>query len=338
VLDVGPRRASRTLRGARTPWWRLLLGLASWAICVVVAVSVAARVMGGGKPWPMPKVAPFALLMVPFAVLAVVLALVARRWVALAVSVLLLAPLLVWEVPAALPGGDESAAGSHRLTVMEFNTKVGVADPAALLREVEARGVDVLVLAESEGVFLTALLDGGLSSRLRYGDPHDPASTVQIWSRWPVTALPPVNGTMDPGPRAVVQTPWGPVTVIGVHTTSPVSAARIGEWEHDLTAVGAAARATTGRQLVVGDFNAGMDHQPFRNLLSGAGLVDAAAEAGLGHGWPAFTWPADRSPVPPLVGIDHVLVRGGVRVRGVSTVEIAGSDHLALVASLTLDP
>jgi endonuclease/exonuclease/phosphatase (EEP) superfamily protein YafD len=315
----------------------LLLGLASWGICVLVTVAVAARALGGARPWPMPKVAPFALLMVPFAVVAVVLALVARRWVALAVSVLLLAPLLAWEVPAALPGGDEPAAGSHPLTVMELNTKVGAADPGALLRRVQALGVDVLVLTESEATFVSALQAGGLTSRLPYGDPGDPKSSVQIWSRWPVTALAPVPGTTDPGPRGVVRTPWGPVTVTAVHALSP-DGERVPVWERDLAAVGAAAKVTTGRQVVVGDFNAGLDHKPFRDLLSTGGLVDAAAEAGLGHGWPGFTWPADRLPVPPLTAIDHVLVRGGVRVSSVSTVAISGSDHFALVASLTLDP
>ena len=285
----------------------------------------------------MPKVAPFALLMVPFAVVAVVLALVARRWVVLAVSALLLAPLLVWEVPPALPGGDEPVAGSHPLTVMELNTKVGVADPQALLREVEARRVDVLVLTESAPEFVRALLDAGLITRLPYGAPGDPASNVQIWSRWPTSPLAPLPGTTDPGPRAVVRTPWGTVTVTALHAISP-SGGRVGDWERDIAAAGTAAAATTGRQVVAGDFNASQDHKPFRDLLNGAGLVDATAEAGLGHGWPAFTWPADRSPVPPLAAIDHVLVRGGVRVSGVSTVAISGSDHFALVASLTLDP
>ena len=337
MLDVGPRRASRTTGGARTPWWRLLLGLAAWGICVVVVVAVAARALGGGRPWPIPKVAPFALLMVPFAVVAVVLALVGRRWVALAVSVLLLAPLLVWEVPAALPGGDEPAAGSHPLTVMELNTKVGAADPGALLRQVQALGVDVLVLTESGAPFVSALQAGGLTSRLRYGDPGDPTSSVQIWSRWPITALAPLPGTTDPGPRGVIRTPWGDLTVTALHAISPAGG-RIAEWERDLAAAGTAAATTTGRQLVVGDLNAGLDHKPFRDLLTAGGLVDATSAAGLGHGWPAFTWPANRPPVPPLTAIDHVLVRGGVRGSGVSTVSISGTDHLALIASLTLDP
>ncbi len=307
----------------------------SWAATALVVGVVIARQLGGGQPWPLPKVAPFTFLMLPVAVLSGVLALVARRWIALGAALLLLAPLLLWELPDVLPGGDRPAAGAHRLTVMEFNTKVGEADPGALIRAVDDRRVDVLVLAESSADFVQRLQDGGLTARLPYADPGDPGSSVQIWSRWKLTPQQPLPGTTDPGPRALVATPWGPLTVTGLHAISPTGG-RIPQWERDLRAVESAERSATGRQVVAGDFNASTDHGPFRDLLDGAGLVDATDRAGIGHGWPTLTWPANRWYLPPLVQIDHVLVKGGVEVDEVSTVEIPGSDHRALVASLAL--
>jgi endonuclease/exonuclease/phosphatase (EEP) superfamily protein YafD len=298
---------------------------------------VIARQLGGGEPWPLPKVAPFGLLVFPVALVSVILALLARRRIALVVALLLLTPLLVWEVPQLWPGGDRPAAGAHPFTVMAFNTKVGEADPGALLSTLDARHVDILVLAESSAGFVQALQAGGLASRLPYSVPGDPKSSVQLWSRWKITALAPLAGTTDPGPRGVVSTPWGDVTVTGLHAIAPTGG-RIAKWKRDLRAVQTSTQETTGRQVVAGDFNASLDHGPFRDLLAQAGLVDATDEAGLGHGSPALTWPANRSYLPPLVAIDHVLAKGGIGVSEVSTVEVDGSDHRALVASLTLAP
>jgi endonuclease/exonuclease/phosphatase (EEP) superfamily protein YafD len=338
MLEGTPRRATRSPRPSRArSAWRLLLTLVSLAASAVAAVVVAARLLGGGQPWPLPKVAPFALLMLPVAVLAVVAAALARRWVPVAMSVMVLAPLLVWEVPQMVPGGGDPAAGAHVVTVATFNTKVGAADAAALVRLVETDHVDVLVLAESSQDFAESLRTLGLSSQLPYVDPGWPRESVLLWSRWKMTQLAPLEGTTDPGPRASVDSPWGPFTLTGLHAVSPTGG-RIPAWERDFRGVQAAVEGTQGPQIVAGDFNASLDHGSFRDLLSGAALTDATEEAGLGHGWPALTWPTDRWYLPPLVSIDHVLVKGGIGVSRVATATVPGSDHRALIASLTLGP
>ncbi|MGH9271430.1 MAG: hypothetical protein ACRDZ2_09160 [Ilumatobacteraceae bacterium] len=49
------------------------------------------------------------------------------------------------------------------------------------------------------------------------------------------------------------------------------------------------------------------------------------------------TYPTDRR-YPPLISIDHVLTRGPVVATRVDTVELAGTDHLALLATLVVAP
>jgi endonuclease/exonuclease/phosphatase family metal-dependent hydrolase len=81
--------------------------------------------------------------------------------------------------------------------------------------------------------------------------------------------------------------------------------------------------------LLIGDFNATLDHAAVRRLLD-TGYVDAADAVGNGL---TPTWQA--SLVPP-VSIDHVLVEEGIGVRAVRVHDIARSDHRAVVADLVV--
>src|ERR1044071_7836692 len=86
-------------------------------------------------------------------------------------------------------------------------------------------------------------------------------------------------------------------------------------------------------RLLAGDFNATLDHQQLRDLLSGAnGYVDAADATGNGY---ATTWPAGRD-LPPEITIDHILIDPRMRADDVSIHVIPGSDHRAILATVTV--
>ena len=79
---------------------------------------------------------------------------------------------------------------------------------------------------------------------------------------------------------------------------------------------------------MLGDFNATLDHSLFRRLL--AHFDDAHSEVDRAL---AATWPAD-SPLPPPVGLDHVLVSPDMAVLAVTDHTVTGTDHQAVLASL----
>lgn len=86
------------------------------------------------------------------------------------------------------------------------------------------------------------------------------------------------------------------------------------------------------RGCLLGDFNATLDHAELRRLLD-TGYRDAAEVAGEGL---SLTWPAGRPRLPPLVAIDHLLVDERLAVRRVRVIDVPGTDHRAVFASLSV--
>ena len=82
-------------------------------------------------------------------------------------------------------------------------------------------------------------------------------------------------------------------------------------------------------RLLLGDFNATLDHPALRRLI-GSGYRDAADTVGAGL---RPTWPAD---AVPLVTLDHVLVDSRIGVRSVTVHAVPDTDHRAVVAVLAI--
>jgi endonuclease/exonuclease/phosphatase family metal-dependent hydrolase len=123
---------------------------------------------------------------------------------------------------------------------------------------------------------------------------------------------------------------YGTLTVLGVHPVAPVDPAG---WRADHAAILRQAEADHA-DLIVGDMNATPDHDVMRKL-DDAGYRDAGELAN--EGWQP-TWPANHVGVfpllPPLVRIDHVLIADTLASLGTHTVDVDGSDHDGLVATV----
>lgn len=88
-----------------------------------------------------------------------------------------------------------------------------------------------------------------------------------------------------------------------------------------------------GRPVIVaGDFNATYDMAPFRTILT-HGYADTAEQSGAGM---IRTFPAD-SNWPPRFGIDHILTNNATAA-DLHIVRVPGSDHLGLLATISLTP
>jgi endonuclease/exonuclease/phosphatase (EEP) superfamily protein YafD len=304
--------------------------------CTVLGVLGLAAALAGlvthvlDVGWqPMVVAAAFAHTLMFGAPIALVLLSIARRPAAvLALGVLVL--VVVVQAPQYI--SDPVTADGPRLTVFQANLRLGSADAADLVRTVRARDVDILTTEEITGSERDRLVSAGLAARLPYDfDATAPgAGGVMIWSRYPLSREVVYPGFQLGVLSAAVTVSSQHFTIVAAHVVSPYPYPA-GMWARELSALRSIMAGATTRDVVVdGDFNATVDNSQFRSLLVG-GYRDAAESSGAGYlaSYPADTW------YPPLIGIDHVLLRDA-QASDVSTVTLHGSDHRGLLAQLRL--
>ena len=142
----------------------------------------------------------------------------------------------------------------------------------------------------------------------------------------PLAEMIELGHSWTPACRAVVQTPFGPIGVLGIHPPPPgLSFARSDERNRGLAAVPLALQNLPERRIVCGDFNATPWNASLRQLRATTGL-----SAGTTTSW-LPSWPAG---LPSIlrVPIDHVLVAGKLTVGEAQLGPDIGSDHLPLFA------
>lgn len=315
------------------PGLRTLLALAlaapwvGWALARLVGLDAVGHPVAAAISFT-----PYVALTAPVPVL---VALALRRWsvAALAATAALVLALAV--VPRAVGGPQPSSdrADGPVVTVMTANLLGGGADVRRVVELVRREGVDVLSAQELTPASVRRLDRAGLSRLLphRVLDARPRAAGTGLYAREPLRRLPPAP--TEPGqaaqPRAALTAP--PLLLTAVHPRPPITPAAARVWRRSLAALPAAAQGRTP-SLLLGDFNATLDHRALRRVLD-RGYVDAADAAGEGL---TPTWGFRRRVLP--VTIDHVLVDERVRVRRVEVHAIPETDHRAVVAELALPP
>ncbi|MET7616205.1 endonuclease/exonuclease/phosphatase family protein [Streptomyces sp. NPDC005408] len=159
----------------------------------------------------------------------------------------------------------------------------------------------------------------------------DWASGSAILSKYPLRPAPGIKSTLAmPGSVAVVG--GRPVNVQLAHPLPPIPSG-VTDWRRELGRVRAYAAGVKGEPtLVAGDFNATQDHAAFRRILRSGHLRDSATLVGAARtpSWPA----AVRRPLGAQ--IDHVLVSEQFSVRKARFLDLADTDHRALLVRLEL--
>lgn len=108
------------------------------------------------------------------------------------------------------------------------------------------------------------------------------------------------------------------------------------KWDLELRRLAGALRAEQLPLIIGADFNSTYDHRRFRDLLSGSSspgspqLTDAAEHLGTGI---VATYPADRT-IPSMLALDRVLTRAGPVPTSFVAVDLPGSDHRGVVATV----
>lgn len=232
------------------------------------------------------------------------------------------------------PGAATAGPGETRLTVLSANVLVGRADTGALAALIAAERPDLVSLPEAGTDFRDKLV---------------PLITDLGYRSWVSTA----RGTSDGAGVVVLASAragelevttgealrhrhlratggiLGARSFFAVHPEAPMTGRRTALWRDDLARIGEWCGQVPA-PIVAGDFNATVDHATMRAALGGCRSAADGTGRGL-HG----TFPAS---LPPAAGlqIDHVLIPHPARVTRFEIVEVAGSDHRAVLVDLVL--
>ena len=285
---------------------------------------------GAQPPWPLSAILAFTPWVLVPSVAALVLAVLTRTRPAVAAALVVTVVLTAVVVPRAW-GGQDSRDGAP-LRVMTANLRIGGADAATVVELVRTNRVDLLAIQEFTSQARANLSRAGLDTLLAYhvDDAEPLAIGSALYARLPLT-----DGSFPVGAGGFVEATatlqlrdLPPLKVRSVHPCAPFTARHEECWLRGLDREPRASPKGLP-SLLMGDFNATLDHPPLRRLI-GSGYRDAADATGYGL---VPTWPADLVPVATL---DHVLVDSRIGVRAVSVHRLPGSDHRAVIAVLAV--
>jgi endonuclease/exonuclease/phosphatase (EEP) superfamily protein YafD len=194
--------------------------------------------------------------------------------------------------------------------------------------------VDVLSLQELTPEAVAALDGAGLAAELPHREFQDAAGPAGsgLASRHPLQPRPLAGPSSSAQPGALVTLPGGDeLEVVAAHPTWPFGDGGAAAWRRELAGL-PEPNPDGAARVLIGDFNATMDHAAFRRLV-GTGYLDAAEQVGRGL---VPTWPAAGRWWPPPVTIDHVLVDHRCQVDEVRVLPVPGSDHRAVLARFSM--
>ncbi|MEJ1198204.1 MULTISPECIES: endonuclease/exonuclease/phosphatase family protein [unclassified Streptomyces] len=297
----------------------------------VVSVVVGCRLADSDGVTPVPQLLAFLpWLLVPTGA-GLLLTLLARWWTGAVWGVALLG-LLAWFIEPYGRTGDPVGLPVAELRVLTSNVEFGQGT-GELVSAVRREQPDIVFVQECEYT-----CDAALRRDLAADYPHRQAvegggsEGSVILSAFPLKATPGVPGTMGM-PGAVADVRGNPVRLQLAHPMPPLPD-QVGLWREELGALRDAAAEAEGSgapSILAGDFNASQDHAAFRRILD-TGLRDAARLAGADR---TATWPARTAPAFG-VQIDHVLVSEDFTAHRARFLDLADTDHRALVVDLTL--
>ncbi|MEV4511482.1 endonuclease/exonuclease/phosphatase family protein [Dactylosporangium sp. NPDC049525] len=320
---------------AATPGRRRWLTVLLWLLVAAFAVWAAARVFGLESGFPTVQLIAFTPYAAVLSLAPLVLAVLTKRvWPAVAAAVVTVA-FAACVLPRWISDSDAGVPDGPTLRVMSVNMLIGGADPGQIVSLVRSGAVDLLAVQEYTDEGRTALHQAGLDDALPnvVAYPRPGVTGSAVYSRFPLTDKGYRRFASDFGQaQATVRVPGAlEVYVESVHPCAPSDGDRDTCWVTDLAAQ-PAATPDGPVNLLIGDFNATLDHAALRHVLA-KGYHDAADVAGAGL---TTSWPYDERWYIPGVTIDHVLTDERVGVRKVAIHRVVGTDHKAVFAELVL--
>ncbi|HEX8470420.1 MAG TPA: endonuclease/exonuclease/phosphatase family protein [Brevundimonas sp.] len=331
LFDRGPEHEpilwSTRPRPDRERWRSVLTILAICMLLALLMPGIAAlthidhRWVDILAQFPAPALAATLLLVIASAAL--------RLWPAMITGALvaLLLAVAVW--PQAFADRGVARPGAPVVTLYSANLFFENPDASRIRASIEDANPDIIVLVETSRQVIERL-DGVLAGYpyriVASEDSLGRTDRTVIASRYPVRREGQIGSAVT-YVRAVVDTPLGPLQVIGAHLTRPWPYQI--EWEQirQALAVKSLLVEAKGPTVVAGDFNSVSSARIGRLLRKEAGLR-------ANPGWPG-TWPA-RLPAVAGITIDQVYRTPDLAVVSRRVGQRTGSDHRPVVTKLTL--
>lgn len=327
---VGPCERRNTYRGP-------VNGRAARGIAVAFTVPwllwAAVRVFGWDAGYPLVPAISFTPYVALSSVLPVAGGVLVRSRTAIVLALVAVTAFAVVLLPRGLAGSPPAAGAGPVLRVASINLFFGQADAGAVVDLVDAREIDVLAVQELTPDALERLLYSGIDDRLPFQLVTPEARSAGgggLFSRYPLTEPGAVEALFRQ-PQATIDVPDAPAVVVtSVHAFPPArSPESVRQWATDLATL-PPARSAEELPLLIGDFNATLDHRALRDVLD-TGYADAASLVGQGL---TPTWSGSAS--LPGLAIDHVLVPGPVAVESFELAAVPETDHRFVIAVLRL--
>lgn len=340
------RRPAQRHRRPRHLLVSALLWLAMLGVCALMALRVLPTDLANSRI--VPEVVSFVPLALIPTIICLAIALLSRRRLLLVVCVFALAINGWWHAGYFAGRARVSSVAEHAVStsattddsyarVMTVNTLNGAASAKQIVEVCRAEHVEVLCLQELTDGMVADLTAAGIDEVLPYHVVSEGASAISnggrngIWTATPQNNvsrnLLPIETSSMPAADIVIGSTT--VRIVSVHPNSPVRGAE-DLWDKGLSVIGSLSDYGHA-YLIMGDFNSTWDHARFRTLL-GMRFADASQASGEGF---HMTYPSNKI-VPSLIEIDHIVYArdSGITVSSLKTVEIAGTDHKALIGTL----
>lgn len=272
------------------------------------------------------------------------------RWRAVCFIVALFAFFMALLIPGGpypnIPSVQPVTGNRTQVKVFEANLLFTNTDNGAgIAKEIEEEQPDIVFLAETSPGTASALEPVLRALPYRFtvdAEAHNGASAgLALYSKYPLTGLRRIDLPVRPALMATADINGTPTRLIAIHLPAPVDRDWTKGWADAYRTLDEVMSGYNGPLIMAGDFNSTVAHAPFRDFTEKHALTDVT---GSHPTWPqngypiplfGFNGPTIAAPIPPVLGLDHVLAREFiptlVRV-GVG----AGSDHRPVVAHFIL--
>ncbi len=235
-----------------------------------------------------------------------------------------------WFVAPYLPIRSATPRDATSLRILHANVYTGNDEHARVLELIRREAPDIISLQEINRSWLSALnaLEADYPHRLTRA--REDNFGIGAWSKYPFKRSEILTVESLPVLDLTVSHAAGDFHILMVHPLPPIGGEYFERGQASLAAVNA--HSSDGPRLVIGDLNTTPFSRNFPGLARGGLLPGELSSASRGFGV-LRTW---RSQSVVRIPIDHVLTSRHWRVHDIRVGADIGSDHLPLIADLSL--